>query len=466
MRTRLITAFLFAAWLLVPDLLAQIRASNDQGEAPPNTMFGASVTAFGDLDGDSWPEIAVSAPSWTPNGSATGGRGRLYILSGATLSLVETLNAPESIVEFGRAIYSTGDIDGDGLNDLAISSLAYPKSGAPSGVLQFYSTREHALAAPVLTHCGSQQCCMLVASLGSDPQGNVQLIGTCPALDSGVRLLFFNASDKRVSISRELSIAGSGSGSHAASLSCCLSDDRRTSLIAVGLTSNFGVAADQSSVTLLDSTKNFAAQTLTEADGVRLFGAGLLVTKECDTAKADYRVVIGAPTGVGRREAVPSPGGGLRPDRYGAVYEFVPRAASVVSLIDNSVIGNTPVPVNSSKCGDAFGRTLLQLSDMNGDGCREIAVMDTSYCLTGAVHVIDGKSGTHMFALSVPADLATAADDGFGCSGAWIESRKAGAGGRIVVGCVMAGNMSDGCVYWADLNGRANSLHRVSAPAR
>ena len=94
--------------------------------------FGFSVAALGDLDGDGVPDLAVGAA-----GDDTGGslRGAVYVLllnsSGTVkshLKIANGLNGGPTIAsgaEFGSAVTSLGDLDGDGVSDLAV--------GAPRG---------------------------------------------------------------------------------------------------------------------------------------------------------------------------------------------------------------------------------------------------------------------------------------------------------------------------------------------
>ncbi len=80
--------------------------------------FGFAVAAAGDINGDGVPDILVGAPG--PNGST----GQAFVISGADGSVLLTLTGTAAGDQFGWAVAGVGDVDGDGVPDLLI--------GAPS----------------------------------------------------------------------------------------------------------------------------------------------------------------------------------------------------------------------------------------------------------------------------------------------------------------------------------------------
>ncbi len=79
--------------------------------------FGGSISALRDVDGDGVGEILVGlAPDW--NESAPG---RAAIYSGRTRVLLRTLDAPAGVRGFGSRVAGMSDVDGDGAGDVLIT---------------------------------------------------------------------------------------------------------------------------------------------------------------------------------------------------------------------------------------------------------------------------------------------------------------------------------------------------------
>lgn len=92
---------------------------------PVTGSFGTAIAGLGDTDGDGVDDLAVSVP--TAVGPST-----LYVYSGDDGSILRTIQPAEDQPNFGRHMAGIGDVDGDGLGDLAVG-IPQGNFGPPSG---------------------------------------------------------------------------------------------------------------------------------------------------------------------------------------------------------------------------------------------------------------------------------------------------------------------------------------------
>ncbi|MBI1853024.1 MAG: FG-GAP repeat protein [Planctomycetes bacterium] len=99
---------------------------------------GASVAGLGDVNGDGVPDVLVGAPRARPGGRI--GAGSAFVLSGATGGILRRLDGAASNADFGAEVCGAGDVDGDGLDDVAIGA---PRddgaAGLDAGIVYFFS---------------------------------------------------------------------------------------------------------------------------------------------------------------------------------------------------------------------------------------------------------------------------------------------------------------------------------------
>lgn len=100
--------------------------------------MGSAVAGVGDVDGDSWPDLAMGAPEASPHGP---GSGRALIVSGRDGSTLHELFGDNTGDSFGATLCGVGLADSDGYPDFAIASPFDNDGGPDAGRVRVYSGR-------------------------------------------------------------------------------------------------------------------------------------------------------------------------------------------------------------------------------------------------------------------------------------------------------------------------------------
>ena len=109
--------------------------------AAAGDAFGFIGVAVGDLDGDGVAELALSAPSHPAPATPAG---RVTVYSGATGAVLAT-HEGTGVERLGRALAPVGDVDRDGVGDYVVGAPGLPGRTPPlPGRVTVHSGRTHA----------------------------------------------------------------------------------------------------------------------------------------------------------------------------------------------------------------------------------------------------------------------------------------------------------------------------------
>src|SRR5262245_41139190 len=123
--------------------------------------FGIGAAAMGDLDGDGLPDLAAGSRL---HGSASG---YVRLLSGATGATLRSISPPKGAsLFFGGTLADAGDVDGDGIDDLLVQDIQFS-----TGLFQTFGAvflESGATGAEIRRHLGSSAEVVMfgVAGLG------------------------------------------------------------------------------------------------------------------------------------------------------------------------------------------------------------------------------------------------------------------------------------------------------------
>ncbi len=105
------------------------------GDAPGD-YFGSSVSGAGDVDNDGYDDLIVGACHLE-----AGGSGRAFVYSGRTGAVIWILQAETDFDIFGGSVSAAGDVEGDGFADVIVGARWYSAVQYRTGRAYVYSGR-------------------------------------------------------------------------------------------------------------------------------------------------------------------------------------------------------------------------------------------------------------------------------------------------------------------------------------
>jgi len=373
------------------------------GDLGANDHFGMSVAGLGDLDGDGVGDLAAGSPS---DNLFAGAAWVLFMNPDGTVKAEQRLDSGHGGLtgvtgEFGTSIANAGDVDGDGVTDLAVGAPADTAGGHDAGAFWVLLLEPDGTVSDFAVH--------RAPSLGGDLEAE-DLLGSAVAglgdVDGdGVADLVVGApgADQRGAV--WVSLLGSNAGVD----SFRKIDDGPDGL--AGTTDRldrFGT-----SVTALgdldgDGVGDLAVGAPLDDDGVQDGGAVWILFQNANGTAKELRKITGAEGLAGALEAGDQLGTSLatlgHPDDDGIVELAVGATHDDDGAMDAGAVWILSVDASGAvvasqkisatqggfpgvlHAGDAFGSALAAPGDLDGDGVRDLAV--------GAVGDDDGGQGT------------------------------------------------------------------------
>ena len=104
--------------------------------AAAGDQFGWSVAAAGDVDADGYADVIVGGP-FADSSSTDAGVAHVY--SGKTGALLHAFAGASANDQFGWSVAGVGDVDGDGMTDLAVGAPMEDGNGSDAGAAHVFS---------------------------------------------------------------------------------------------------------------------------------------------------------------------------------------------------------------------------------------------------------------------------------------------------------------------------------------
>jgi hypothetical protein len=312
------------------------------GGIAPGERFGRAVTGLGDLDGDGVPEIAVGSRSDADGGTDAGAVYVVFMNRDLSPRAARKIGAKSGDLPageiaggdmFGYGVAGLGDLDGDGVPDLAISAPGGepPGTGANvnSGLVFVCFLRPDGSVRESVRHDGGNG---LPVVLGDSAGQGLASLGD---LDG----------DGRNELGIGVPGADDGGFNRGAALVARLGPDG--SIVGIDRVSD----ASPATLLSLDDVDNFGGRGLAglgdlDGDGTREIAIGCYRDDDGGTDSGAAWIV----------SLAPRPRGGLDPV-----------AARKISAAQ----GGLPGPLAPD---DLFGMTVAPLGDLDGDGIPDLAV--------------------------------------------------------------------------------------------
>lgn len=330
--------------------------------------FGTSATSVADLDGDGFRELVVGHPKF--NGSS----GRVEIFSGKTYEYMSSVTQNKGGDQFGQALASVGDLDGDGFDELLVGARFNDTAAFDAGAAFVYSSKTGALLHTFTGTLGGDHFGSAVASVPDlTGDGIAELFVGAPqadganGADSGQGFVFSGA-DYSLLFTLEGPQVGAYAGAAVDALGDMTGDGVPDLVMGAPEYDLLPVLNDRIGAAFIYSGADGSLVRTFKGDvQASQFGSALAVTEDL-TGDGLLDLAVGAP------------------DHK--------NTAGLVRFFD-SATGALLKEVDGLKISDRFGASVTRAGDVDGDGTNEIAV-GTDGALTTVKGYVRGYSGANL----------------------------------------------------------------------
>jgi hypothetical protein len=112
-------------------------------EGAASSQLGSSLANAGDQNGDGIEDLYAGAPN------SNGGRGSVRVISGADGSVIREIISDAVASSFGISVVAMGDLDADGLADLAIGAPGFRVAGNQAGRVLLVRSSDGGIASSI-----------------------------------------------------------------------------------------------------------------------------------------------------------------------------------------------------------------------------------------------------------------------------------------------------------------------------